>query len=471
MTDTLIWRFCLYMFMSFSLIVVVRPQVQPVVWFQPDTEYTYKYEGYTHIKDVALIKVSAQSQLCRLQVRSFDVRVNQRGADENPASLSLKKNMLGTFSSKLVVSDSSKAALSRWAYRVNETGHEGIHSAVYHANPSDEEIVFTKIKLTKAIENADQDHTKVCGLHQRDTCGIKYVSEYGLPKMGGTSTSVLLFVRADPVVNTLNKSADDLQSNMEIGTLKVEPVTNVNSYCECKDRNTPHVTVQCILPIDIHTGLPCFRHIVTMLRLLSREDINKMTVTYLRKDRSEVARQTMIDALGGAHTSDCYSAMMQHVFHAKHPEAELLMRALFQLVDLSAPTPEVVFSTLEHVVFNRTCIFEDEEVTQQVNDRATLVLATVAKKVQHSRSEWASNPYHHRQLRSTMTEKEESNYLNWKTLHIHALGNAARDSSLGYLESYLNDSTINIALRSSAVDAIAKYKHKYVRNKMTDIYL
>ena len=61
-----------------------------------------------------------------------------------------------------------------------------------------------------------------------------------------------------------------------------------------------------------------------------------------------------------------------------------------------------------------------------------------------------------------MTEKEESNYLNWKTLHIHALGNAARDSSLGYLESYLNDSTIHIALRSSAVDAIAKYKHKYV---------
>ena len=32
----------------------------------------------------------------------------------------------------------------------------------------------------------------------------------------------------------------------------------------------------------------------------------------------------------------------------------------------------------------------DEEVTQQVNDRATLVLASVAKKVQHSRSEWAS---------------------------------------------------------------------------------
>ncbi|KAK2165104.1 hypothetical protein NP493_1383g00012 [Ridgeia piscesae] len=304
--------------------------------------------------------------------------------------------------------------------------------------------------------------------------------------MGGTSTSVLLFVRADPVVNTLNKSADDPQSNMEIGTLKVEPISSTKLPLSDIQKEFSG-NMSCIVKAragDTHTGLPCFRHIVTMLRLLSREDIKKMTVTYLRNGHSEVARQTMIDALGGAHTSDCYSAMMQHVFHAKHPEAELLMRALFQLVDLSAPTPEVVFATLEYVVFNRTYTFEDEEVTQQVNDRATLVLATVAKKVQHSRSEWASSvvlrleqrigvhdPYHHRQLRSTMTEKEESNYLNWKTLHIHALGNAARDSSLGYLESYLNDSTINIALRSSAVDAIAKYKHKYIADVLLSVAL
>ena len=33
----------------------------------------------------------------------------------------------------------------------------------------------------------------------------------------------------------------------------------------------------------------------------------------------------------------------------------------------------------------------DDEETQQVNDRATLVLASVAKKVQHSRSKWASS--------------------------------------------------------------------------------
>ena len=45
--------------------------------------------------------------------------------EEDPVGLNLKKTLLGTLSSKLVVSDSQRAAGSRWAYRVNETGHEG----------------------------------------------------------------------------------------------------------------------------------------------------------------------------------------------------------------------------------------------------------------------------------------------------------------------------------------------------------
>ena len=45
----------------------------------------------------------------------------------------------------------------------------GTHSAVYHAKPLDKEIVFTKVKQTKALENADQDHTKVYGLLASET--------------------------------------------------------------------------------------------------------------------------------------------------------------------------------------------------------------------------------------------------------------------------------------------------------------
>ena len=52
--------------------------------------------------------------------------------DEDPVSLTLKQIILGTLSSKLVVSDSHNAARSRWAYRVNETGHEGTVINVRH---------------------------------------------------------------------------------------------------------------------------------------------------------------------------------------------------------------------------------------------------------------------------------------------------------------------------------------------------
>jgi len=62
-----------------------------------------------------------------------------------------------------------------------------------------------------------------------------------------------------------------------------------------------------------------------------------------------------------------------------------------------------------------------------------------------------------------MNEKELHDHLNWKTLHIHALGNAVSDSSLGHLLSYVNDSDSHIALRSSAVNALAKYNQKQVR--------
>ena len=78
-----------------------------------------------------------------------------------------------------------------------------------------------------------------------------------------------------------------------------------------------------------------------MLIRLGQEDIDKLIQRYLKEKQPEVARQTMIDALGTAHTSDCYAVMMRHVFLVKRPEAELLMRALFQLVELSTPAPEV----------------------------------------------------------------------------------------------------------------------------------
>ena len=93
--------------------------------------------------------------------------------------------------------------------------------------------------------------------------------------------------------------------------------------------------------VGVHTGLPCFRNLVMLMKRLGQEDVDKLTKYHIQETQSEVIRQTIVDVLGTAHTRDCYTVMMQHVFHAERPEAELLMRALFQLVDLSSPTPDV----------------------------------------------------------------------------------------------------------------------------------
>ena len=78
MHGTVIWRFCLYMFISLSVIAGVCSQTHTVVRFQADTEYTYKYEGFTHIKDVAIIKVTAQVSAFKFDVlRGFVNKINK----------------------------------------------------------------------------------------------------------------------------------------------------------------------------------------------------------------------------------------------------------------------------------------------------------------------------------------------------------------------------------------------------------
>ena len=50
--------FSAYVFLWLN--VAVFSKIRPTVLFEPGAEYVYKYDGFTHIQDVAQIKVSAQ---------------------------------------------------------------------------------------------------------------------------------------------------------------------------------------------------------------------------------------------------------------------------------------------------------------------------------------------------------------------------------------------------------------------------
>ena len=47
--------------------------------------------------------------------------------NELPFVLGLKKTILGTLSSRLIVSESQNERQKRWAYKANEIGHEGFY--------------------------------------------------------------------------------------------------------------------------------------------------------------------------------------------------------------------------------------------------------------------------------------------------------------------------------------------------------
>ena len=60
MRDTMVWRYTLYVFLLLAIHDVLTTQTGHTVWLDADTDYIYKYDGLTYIKDVARIKVSAQ---------------------------------------------------------------------------------------------------------------------------------------------------------------------------------------------------------------------------------------------------------------------------------------------------------------------------------------------------------------------------------------------------------------------------
>ena len=70
----MVWRFCLFVFLP-VLVNIVSGETPRTVWFQPGTEYTYKYEGTTHLEGVAHIIVSAQVSTYSLSVSSTCVAI------------------------------------------------------------------------------------------------------------------------------------------------------------------------------------------------------------------------------------------------------------------------------------------------------------------------------------------------------------------------------------------------------------
>ena len=98
---------------------------------------------------------------------------------------------------------------------------------------------------------------------------------------------------------------------------------------------------------ELENSLPCFRHLVAMLRQLNGTDLASVAMTYLGDERL-IARMLMVDALGAAATNGSYDVMRNVVFLGEKPEPELINRAFFQMVTIAERPSRVSVNNLSH---------------------------------------------------------------------------------------------------------------------------
>ena len=78
-----------------------------------------------------------------------------------------------------------------------------------------------------------------------------------------------------------------------------------------------------------------------------------------------------------------------------------------------------------------------------------------------------SDPYHYSRMGSVLSETEFARHVDGKATLIDALGNAASESSLGHVLSYVNSTDAHPLLRGCAVSALAHFPQKKVRRSVT----
>ncbi|XP_070574642.1 uncharacterized protein [Ptychodera flava] len=431
--------------------------------------------------------------------------------DETEEIILLKKILLGTLSAKLHATEGALAKGAPWSYRVNETGHEGNHESTYSVHKVDGGLKFQKTKHGHVVANADASHNKDIvydnTLQAPHTITIKEhftapkkapqgfdghaglpgdnakhreqseEADFELPDMHGHSHGSLRFTGQSQHTDFNDKVPVDLVKD----TLKIEsvplPKYNLLAVEEHIISNMTCMRVH-------HSAMApekstCFHNLVEMVSRLPPENITYLADTYIRPEAMTLDemrnKEIMIDAFGATKTETTQTLLTELVLNAKPRNASLIMRTLVHFVKLKNPPPEVFVDALEELATYGKVQFADPDDTWLVHNRATLVLGSVASDLQRSKKKSVRergeailryiedllevhDPWHHRQIRSTMSEDDYMEHITWKATLMQSLGNAASPSSYHHILSYMNHSDGHPLLRRSGIYAMGKYK-------------
>ncbi|KAK2175673.1 hypothetical protein NP493_715g02033 [Ridgeia piscesae] len=302
--------------------------------------------------------------------------------------------------------------------------------------------------------------------------------------MGGHSTGVMKLLKISP--HNAEKMKDQSSSpRMKNVTLELSAAPQKRTPLK---KLQPKIAerMNCLVAAyagDMDTGIRCYSDLVSMLKELNRRELEVVTLAYL-KDKRQSARLLLVDALGTAGTTASYHMMRSHVFLPAKPDADLLLRALFQLSSAVESPPPVFLKMLEKIVFYKPYKFADADKTDEVAQAATFALGSVAKRLRQRFPKLSErvvsrlqdtlglhDPYHYSRMGSVLSETEFARHVDGKATLIDALGNAASESSLGHVLSYVNSTDAHPLLRGCAVSALAHFPQKKVADVLLSVAL
>ncbi|XP_078695732.1 uncharacterized protein LOC144924477 [Branchiostoma floridae x Branchiostoma belcheri] len=436
--------------------------------------------------------------------------------EENLEVLNIKKSLVGTLSARLHATRGVLERGSKWMYMVNETGHEGEHLTTYQVQQSADGLVFHRTKHGHAVKNAQAKNEKEMTYkhdigfpHQirvvesftapRKTAegfdsaaglpgdpgkhGKLQGDTFDLPMMHANSTSHMTFVgmtslAADVIIpsNLTTGSLIIVQPRQPDLPLKDVEKDIVGNLTCVRKHLTKHQSA---------TRSTCFLQLVKLVSRLSDHDIGVLSRRFVKIRHQHQGEEEncniMVDVLGSVGTESAQRLLTFNVLQAEGAPAKLIQRMLISYVSMQTPPIEDFLRALEELCFTRRVQYQDPRDEWLVHNTAVLILGAVADRLKHTDPKRAQelvklleenlgihDPWHHRQLRETLTVDELKRHNHEKATLLQALGNAEFDSSFHHLVSYLNNTDSPTLLRTSALSAIRKYKHDEAAGLLLD---
>ncbi|XP_078616233.1 uncharacterized protein LOC144884654 [Branchiostoma floridae x Branchiostoma japonicum] len=229
----------------------------------------------------------------------------------------------------------------------------------------------------------------------------------------------------------------------------------------------------------------CFLQLIALMDRLSENNLGVLVHQYVKVNYSDSVEEEncniMVDALGSLGSAAAQQLLTKTVLQVRGASAQLIQRMLISFVTMTIPPVEEFVTALEELCFSNKIEFEDPKDEWIVHSTAVLILGVVADRLKEMDKERAKSlvgkledslgihdPWHHRHLRSTLTDDEMNKHYHHKATLLESLGNAEFDSSFDHLLSYVNNTDSPPLLRRSALSAIRKYDHHEAASLLLD---